>query len=276
MKVIVGQRSSIVVLVIIYAASAGWLSLKAQGKSAKKGIGEYGQPFASHTLLDARVAWYYDWRPTTDVSSPPRGIQFIPMIWGGKNLNTADETAAEKTGAGTLLTFNEPDNGGQSNMTVAQALTAWPELEALDMKLGSPAMAGDATNPNGWLAQFMAGAKAKGYRVDFICIHSYQKDFNADSATKKLVSYLTAVHEMYGLPIWLTQYAMGDWPAGVGITPDYKTQASFAQESAPALESLPFVERYAWFVDAPNQPTWSAYNPDGSPTAVGAAWRTAP
>jgi Glycosyl hydrolase catalytic core len=250
--------------------------LHAQATSAKKGIGEYGQPFAAHTLTDARVAWYYDWQPASDVNDSPPEIQFIPMIWGDKNLNKADESAAQGSNAGILLTFNEPDNPGQSNMSVEQALAAWPQLEALHMTLGSPAVAEDATKPNGWLARFMAGANASGFRVDFICIHSYQKDFNPESATKKLVEYLTAVHKMYGLPIWLTEYAMGDWPKGVGVTPDYSTQAKFARESAIAIDALPFVQRYAWYSDTPNQPTWSAYNSDGLETAVGAAWRAAP
>lgn len=244
--------------------------------SPKKGIGEYGQPFAASTLADARVAWYYDWQPRTDVKNPSADIQFVPMIWGNKNLNSADETAAKNSGVGILLTFNEPDNPGQSNMTVAEALAAWPQLEALHMALGSPAVGEDVTKPNGWLARFMAGAKSAGYRVDFLCIHSYQKDFNPTSATKKLIDYLNAVHALYGLPIWLTEYAMAYWPSRVGVTPDYRTQAAFAQKSAVALESLPFVQRYAWYGDIPNQPSWSAYYTDGSETAVGAVWRSAP
>ena len=69
-----------------------------------------------------------------------------------------------------LLTFNEPDNAGQSNMTVDEALAAWPQLEALHMSLGSPAVAEDATKANGWLARFMAGASRPDNRVDFLCI----------------------------------------------------------------------------------------------------------
>jgi hypothetical protein len=103
--------------------------------SPKKGIGEYGQPFAARTLVDWRVAWYYDWRPVSDVLDPPRNIQFIPMIRGRNNLNAADELAAKNSGAGILLAFNEPD--GQSNMTVEEALAARPQLEALHMVLGS-------------------------------------------------------------------------------------------------------------------------------------------
>jgi hypothetical protein len=43
------------------------------------------------------------------------------MIWGEKNLNTADEAAAKKSGAGILLNFDEPDNlGAQSRWEPTQ------------------------------------------------------------------------------------------------------------------------------------------------------------
>jgi len=263
-------------LLSLASVSCMTAGLIAQATSAKKGIGEYGQPHAANTLLDSRVAWYYDWQPTSDVPNPPAGIQFIPMIWGERNLNAADEAAARNSGSGILLTFNEPDNAGQSNMTVAQALAAWPQLEALNMTLGSPAVGDDATNPNGWLAQFMAGAKAAGYRVDFICIHSYQSNFDPEIATQNLLKYLDTVHKMYKLPIWVTEYAMGYWPSSQGVTPPYPIQATFAAVSGPALEKLEYVQRYAWYSDTPNQPSWSAYNTDGTETAVGAAWRKVP
>ncbi|HEX4007244.1 MAG TPA: glycosyl hydrolase [Acidobacteriaceae bacterium] len=272
-------RLSIIFASALLAAGVTWAGSTrpaSTATSAKKGIGEWGQPHATPTLVDARVAWYYDWQPRSDIRNPPAGIQFIPMIWGGKNLNPRDEADAQKTGAGILLTFNEPDNPGQSHMTVAEALAAWPQLQALGMTLGSPAVAEDPTKPNGWLAQFMAGAKTSGYRVDFICVHAYQADFNPEAATQHLVKTLQTVHSMYHLPIWLTEYAMGSWPGTTTLTPDFATQATFARVSAPALESLPFLQRYAWYVDAPNQRTWSAYKSDGTETVVGAAWKSAP
>jgi hypothetical protein len=115
-------------------------------QTSKKGIGEHGHPHVANTLVDARVSWYCNWQPSSDVFKPPAGVQFFPMIWGEKNLSNVAETAAKNSGAGILLAFNESDNPGQSNMTVAQALAAWPQLEALNMTLGSPAVAEDATH----------------------------------------------------------------------------------------------------------------------------------
>ena len=263
----------------------------------KKGIGEYDQPYAAATLAELRVSWYYDWKPRQDVSGPPpdvnpviwladhggvRGggappsVQFIPMIWGKRNLNAADLRAAKATGAGILLGFNEPNEKKQSNMTVQQALNAWPKLEALHMRLGSPAPGtGDDIKPDGWLARFMAGVKARGYRVDFICIHPYQSSFDPAQATRDLVNEVTTVHNMYHLPIWVTEYAMAQW-GPPQKTPSAAVQAEFAQESAAALDQLPFVERYAWFGDLPNWPAFATNNANGTLTPVGQAWSTAP
>ncbi|PIG98398.1 hypothetical protein CS542_06290 [Pedobacter sp. IW39] len=40
-----------------------------------------------------------------------------------------------------MLGFNEPDLGDQSNMSVQDALAAWPKLESIGLPLGSPATA---------------------------------------------------------------------------------------------------------------------------------------
>ncbi len=243
--------------------------------AAKRGVGEYEQPHGARTLAQMKVSWYYDWKPRPDVAGAPASVQFIPMIWGTQNLDIADLQAAKATGSGILLGFNEPNEKGQSHMSVQQALDAWPKLEALHMRLGSPAPGtGDDVRPDGWLARFMAGAKTKGYRVDFICIHPYQSSFDPAQATRDLVQEVITVHNMYHLPIWVTEYAMARW-GPPQKTPSAAIQAQFAKESAAALNQLPFVERYAWYGDIPNQPTFSTNRTDGSPTPVGRAWSEA-
>jgi hypothetical protein len=246
------------------------------GAEHKKGVGEYGQPRGARTLEQLRVSWYYDWKPRPDVAGVPAGVQFVPMIWGMKNMNEADLKAAKASGTGILLGFNEPNEKGQSNISVEQALDAWPRLEALHMRLGSPAPGtGDDVKSNGWLARFMAGAKARHYRVDFICIHPYQSSFDPDTATKDLIREVTTVHKMYHLPIWVTEYAMAEW-GPPQKTPSAKIQAEFIHKSTAALEKFPFVERYAWYGDLPHQPTFSLADAHGNLTIVGNAWSAAP
>ena len=110
-----------------------------------------------------------------------------------------------------LLSFNEPDMSGQANMSPAQALSLWPQLMATGLRLGSPAVASGGATPGGWLDQFMSGATARGYRVNFITLHWYGSDFATGPAVSQLESYLQAVHARYHKPIWLTEFALANF-----------------------------------------------------------------
>jgi hypothetical protein len=177
-----------------------------------------------------------------------------------------------------LLGYNEPDHGQQADMTVAQALDLWPLLEGTAMRLGSPATAGDPSRRGSWLEKFMSGVESRGYRVDFVCVHWYGGGSDAAGETRALESFLRAVHAKYQKPIWLTELALVEWTMPPAF-PTYDEQAAFVRQAVPVLESLPFVERYAWFA----LPPWSAdgiaattnlYDDGGTPTAVGAAYRS--
>jgi hypothetical protein len=183
--------------------------------------------------------WYYDWRTTHLYSNNPnssRTVPFIPMFW-----NAATTSESIPSNATELLGFNEPDRVTQSNMTVDQAITLWPKLMATGLRLGSPAMAGNAIPSTSWLGQFMSKASAKNYPVDFIAIHYYSEDGNV--ATFK--SYLEQVYATYKKPIWVTEWAMVDWNDPSKNT--FEQNAIFAQASLEMLDDLAFVERHAWF-----------------------------
>lgn len=240
---------------------------------APKGVGNYpGVPNATANMNALHIGWYYDWG-TAPVGKSP-GIQFIPMIWAHDNVNPQEINAAIGSGAGILLGFNEPDVPSQSHMTVAQAIADWPQLQASGLRLGSPATGtGDDTKPDGWLAQFMQEIKARGYRVDFICIHPYQSSFNVAQATKNLRQEIKYVRDTYHLPVWVTEYGMVNWENNT--YPDAITAARFATASAAMMKDLPYVERYAWYSLIPNQRTLSLENSNGTINVIGRAWAKA-
>jgi len=92
--------------------------------------------------------WWYNWTPYPVCTTKS---EFVPMIWGLNNVNDIEKV--NQSGIGNLLTFNEPDNQGQSNMTPDQAVALWPRLEATGMRLGSPAV-GASPNSYQWLDEF--------------------------------------------------------------------------------------------------------------------------
>jgi RNA polymerase sigma factor (sigma-70 family) len=241
--------------------------------SARKGVStwEFGPIPAGLKAVGA--SWYYNWSPTNASMPGPSGVEFVPMIWGADAV-TDRTLATAKAEGDVLLGFNEPDLGEQANMTVERALELWPRLEATGMRLGSPAVAWGGADAGGWLDRFMTGARERGHRVDFIALHWYGADFSA-AAVGHLRGYLEAVHERYGLPIWLTEFALIRFEGGTSYPSDAQ-QSAFVTGATRMLGSLSFVERYAWFgLPSTGDSGTGLYRADGTLTAAGRAYRAA-
>jgi RNA polymerase sigma factor (sigma-70 family) len=243
--------------------------------SERKGVSSWSFAGEAQALAESGASWYYNWGPTPNGVTAP-GVSYVPMIWGAASVTSATLAEVRRDGH-VLLGFNEPDLGSQSNMTVAQALELWPQLMATGMTLGSPAVASGAATPGGWLDQFMAGAKARGYRVDFITVHWYGADFRTASAVQELESYLQAIYARYHLPIWLTEFALTSYSGAAATFPTETQQAAFLTAATTMLDGLPYVQRYAWFSlpTSAGRGTTGLFNPGPSVTPVGQAFESA-
>jgi putative glycosyl hydrolase len=249
------------------------LAAPAQGAVAtKKGVSANGVDGAGAALGNVGASWFYTWATNPQGIAAPQGTEFVPMIWGADSV-TPEALAEAQSNGSTLLAFNEPDMAGQANLSVEQALDLWPRLEETGMRLGAPAVAFGGDQPGGWLDRFMVGAAERGYRVDFVPLHWYGADFSS-AATGQLAGYLRAVHERYGKPVWLTEYALIDFSSGTPRYPTEAEQVDFIRASTEMLAGESFVERYAWFTLS------TAVSPTGlcdgaEPNASGAAYRDA-
>ncbi|MER5524278.1 sigma-70 family RNA polymerase sigma factor [Streptomyces sp. NPDC002677] len=243
--------------------------------SARKGVGVWSFNGVSQALAASGASWYYTWNTQHQGVTTPGSASFVPMVWGAASVTDASLAQARAQGP-YLLGFNEPDMAQQSNMTVEQALELWPRLMGAGKVLGSPAVAYGADTAGGWLDRFMSGAKAKGYRVDFITLHWYGGDFRTPQAVQQLTSYLASVYERYHKPIWLTEYALIDFSQGTRF-PSAQQQADFVTASAKALDALPYLQRYAWFglgAD-PAKPSSGLFTNGTAATAAGRAFQAA-
>jgi len=233
-------RLGAVAVLALALASDAWAA-----PSPKKGVGAWLFPGVTHALQSVGASWFYTWSPDAETIVAPAGVSFVPMIWGSAAVTAGN--LAEVQGEGSvLLGFNEPDLASQSNLTPQQALDLWPQLVATGMRLGSPAPAYGAATDGGWLDTFMQGAAGQGLRVDFICLHWYGGDFDTETAVSELAQYISSTHARYGLPIWLTEFALTSYTDGV-VYPTEEQQAAFASAAVDMLEATSFVERYAWF-----------------------------
>jgi Glycosyl hydrolase catalytic core len=210
-----------------------------------KGVGAWNFSGATAALAQSGASWFYTWSTSTNGITSPPGAAFVPMIWGNASVTPAALAQARQE-SHDLLTFNEPDMSGQANMTVAQALADWPQLEATGMTLGSPAVAAGAATPGGWLDQFMSGARARGYRVGFVTVHWYAQGFDPAASVSELKAYLQAIWQRYHLPIWVTEFGMVKF-GSPSQYPSDSAQSAFLTGAAAMMAGLGYVQRYAWF-----------------------------
>jgi hypothetical protein len=243
-------------------------------RNAKRGLGLGTKPGSQwqQKLELCGARWFYNWNRTLP-DNIPAGVEFIPMVWNGKSGDSYVELGEKlrKAGCKELLSFNEPDQAKQGNMPVEQALALWPKLMETGLRLGSP---GCVHPDKDWMKAFMKGVEERQLRVDFVAAHSYGGP-NADSLMKRL----TAVHEMFGRPIWITEFGVGDWQAKTRAENRYRPEqiVDFVQKLLPQLDACPFVERYAWFPAKPDSAPLgpcALFNDNGALTPVGQAYRT--
>jgi hypothetical protein len=253
------------------AAHPAALTLKGRRANFKKGVAAWAFPGVRSALAKSGVSWYYTWSVTHPGITTPRGVAFVPMIWGPRSVTARQLRIARREGH-VLLGFNEPDLSGQANMTVSHALALWPRLMATGMRLGSPAVAFDGATPGGWLDRFMSRAAHRHYRVNFITLHWYGQDFATSAAVGQLKSYIQAVWNRYHKPIWLTEFAL--WRFNPSTFPGYREQAAFLTAATAMLQRLPYVWRYAWFALPVTHAdgTTGLFRPGARPTSIGRAF----
>ncbi|MER7273197.1 glycosyl hydrolase [Dactylosporangium sp. NPDC000244] len=238
----------------------------------KKGVSTWQFTGLSDAVRNVGAGWYYNWSTNND--SMPANAEFVPMIWGAGAVTDADLAKVKSEGT-VLLGFNEPDLKEQSNMTVEQALSLWPRLEATGMRLGSPAVAYGGDTPGGWLDRFMTGARQQNRRVDFITLHWYGSDFS-DAAVGQFLGYVQRVHDRYNLPIWITEYGLMNF-SGTPKFPNTAQITSFITRTTTQMQATSYIERYAWFSlpAVGDSLPYGLYKDGSTPTPAGEAYRAA-
>jgi len=224
------------------------------------------------SLKAMNVSWHYSWGGRINPNEPA-GLEFVPMIWKAsgnfsgldQNIDYLKPLVKSRT-VHYLLGFNEPDGKKQADMTVDEAIAAWPKLMELGVPLGSPAC---VHADNDWMKNFMDKASQQNYRVDFITVHWYGGPNAAG-----FIGYLKKIHKMYHKPIWITEFAVGDWNAKNVAENKYSADEIlvFMKDLLPQLDKLSFVKKYAWFSAKPDSPqlgTSALLNSNGTLTALG-------
>jgi hypothetical protein len=216
-------------------------------------------------LTALKAKWFYTWGAQLPEENPPF-VEFVPMKWGKWGCSAEKMAALKQAGHKTLLGFNEPDRESQANMSVEKAIELWPRLMDTGLRLGSPAGVHPDTE---WMQSFMSEVDRRGYRVDFVTVHSYGGP-SASHFMKEMERY----QKLYKRPLWVTEFAVGDWQANAEKKNKHSPDnvMKFMEELFPAMEKCEYIERYAWFSASPKGHalgTSALFNEDGSLTPLG-------
>ncbi|KAF8520104.1 hypothetical protein JB92DRAFT_1926486 [Gautieria morchelliformis] len=198
------------------------------------------------------------------------GITCCPMLWGWNQVGQW-QSDVMNTNPSCVMGPNEPEIAGESNMDAGSGVSIWNQyirpMKAKGATLISPATTSD---PNGkiWMQDFFQICGGNKCDVDILACHWY--DISGDA----LIAYLNDLHDTFGLPMWLTEFACQNFNGGAqcssGDVWGFQAQVTAFMESADyMLMFMPFgAMQDMQGVNTLNQ----LMNPDGSPNALAKAY----
>lgn len=198
-------------------------------------------PVHTFTKPGSKITWLYNWSPNPTANAA--SLNFCPMQWNHIGIGDLPSKAAA-VNATAILAFNEPELPDQSNMPTELAAQEWlrciEPLRKKGIRAGSP---GISSAPQGvpWLQDFVAKIRAGGSDVDFWAIHWYGDSLGP------FYDYIWSTHAQLGndKPVWITEFAATNWQIDNPLSREQVE--AFARKSCTYLDTLDWVERYAWF-----------------------------
>ncbi|KIR54298.1 hypothetical protein I315_03357 [Cryptococcus gattii Ru294] len=221
-----------------------------------------------------KASWYYTWSPFSVGSGDSLGLEFVPMLWGPKQVSDWHAQMSQwPSTVQNALFFNEPNQVGQCDISAADAVQYWMN-DYLPVRSKGIRLGGAATTsaPDGlqWVLDFTtactnAGNSAADCAADFVPIHWYDVDI------ENFKSYVENFHTQTNLDIWITEYACQNFNGGAQCTDQESWNLHVAM--AAWFDEQSYVERYSPFgvmqdMQGVNQNN-ALMNPDGSITSLG-------
>lgn len=196
----------------------------------------------SAKVSSTRAHWHYSESNRLSIKEPGN-IDFVPMVKDTADLGSDDIEALNKMKDNGqlryIIGFNEPDNPEKANMSVADAIALWPQLEQFGVPLTSP-LCVDAEGT--WMNDFMTQASNSGLQVDFVALQ-WSGEYDVDG----FLDMLDRVYSKYQKPIWITKFTL--------VNARLTEVSDFLESVLPELDSRDYIFRYAWSSGEVNTPT---------------------
>lgn len=208
--------------------------------TGKRGVAYNTASFASMFTSSSKVDWAYNWGSGS--GGLTGALEYVPLLWGTASMFTSGWSSnaqnAINSGSKYLMSFNEPDESSQSNLSPADAASAYMTYMqpfAGKAKLGSPAVTnGGGSMGLAWLSSFMAACTS--CTIDFVPIHWYSNN------AADFINHVEAAYAQTGKPIWITEF---------GLTGSTDAQVeSFMTTVMAWMDSTDYVHRYSYFMAA--------------------------
>jgi hypothetical protein len=193
------------------------------------------------------AAWFYTWG---GVRESTETLLFSPMIHRPRVVKGTITNLTERKGIQEVIGFNEPDSPDKRlGVKPERAPSLLKNALSLGLRIGTPSCREGGAGQ--YLPLFIETAKAEKLRIDFVCVHWYdrkavrrKKSASPEAIFKRFQKYMTDVHDQYGLPIWITE-----WNANPAR--ETPVQRAFMQMAFEWMDTTPWIERYAWFQPRP-------------------------
>ncbi|KAK0635058.1 glycosyl hydrolase catalytic core-domain-containing protein [Bombardia bombarda] len=240
-------------------SSAAAVEAPAAPSSGQSGTALRGLAYNSASLLPSllgsgsKVHWTYNWGQLDDSNV---AVEFVPMLWGTtKGFPDSWATNAQKginSGSKCLLSFNEPDNDGQANISPGEAAARHIDLMnpfASKARIGTPAITNSGSPNQGidWMKQFFSACGGK-CAADFVVIHIYGVD------VPTFLQHVLDVYSAFQKPVWITEFAFD------GSDDDVNKSLQTVIDHFENNSTFSFVERYSYFMVAPGSLVASSGN----------------
>ncbi|KAI8721693.1 Glyco-hydro-cc domain-containing protein [Fusarium sp. LHS14.1] len=213
-------------------------------KRPKKGMSFTNQEVAQG-WGQKKIGWAYNW--WTGRGDIPAEMEYYPMVWCPTKIGvdgwTKDAETAIASGSKHLLGFNEPDQHGQCDIPVEQAVEGYKNYMNKFKRralLGSQAVTNNPA-PRGldYLCRFLEQC-GNDCHVDFLVTHWYGVEQNGVWNFQRHVNNTIELAEKHGISqVYITEFGM--------TGADVKTTSAFIEEGVPWLDQNEAVGGYAYF-----------------------------
>lgn len=232
------------------AASSSSSSSTSGGLASKRGAAYNTASLVTDLLgSGSKIGWCYNWGQVSNGLSD--SCAYVPMLWGNKDnffeTWSSNAQAAIDSGSKYLLSFNEPDNSGQANMAVSDAVSYHQEYMnpfSGKAKIGAPAVTNSNTAGESldYLQSWIDGC-AGNCDFDFCPVHWYN---TIEAGADNLFEFATKASQTCGSDkkVWVTEYAPN---VGSPSADQINSFVSTVQDAFDNNSTYDFVEAYAYF-----------------------------